>query len=91
MYADTLSLSAAVCFCRSHTINSMISHAHFLNMCHMHTLSHAHTTQTITQTGLAPDLISACGESLFEDKGFPRLRRAAGGKETRRRTRLAAE
>lgn len=57
----------------------------------MHTLSHAHTTQTITQTGLAPDLISACGESLFKDKGFPRLRRAAGGKETRRRTRLAGE
>lgn len=29
--------------------------------------------------GLTPDSIGACGESLFEDKGFPRLRRAAGG------------
>lgn len=87
MSADTLSLSASICLAvRSHTINSVISHAHFLNMCYMQTLS-----PTNTQTGLAPDLISACGESLFEDKGFPRLRRAAGGKETRRRTRLAAE
>lgn len=51
-------------------------------MCaHYHT--HIHTDS------LAPDLISACCESLFEDKGFPRLRRAAGGEETRRR--LAAE
>lgn len=71
--------------CRSHTVNSTISHTHFLNMCHVHTLSHTHTCTD----SLAPDLISACSESLFEDKGFPRLRQAAGGKETRRR--LAAE
>lgn len=50
-------------------------------MCHVHT-SHTHTHAE------TPDLISA--RSLFVDKGFPRLRRAAGGKETRRE-RLVAE
>lgn len=45
-------------------------------------ISHTHTHAE------TPDLISA--RSLFVDKGFPRLRRAAGGKETRRE-RLVAE
>lgn len=57
---------------------------------HVRTLSHINTRRQSSS-----NLISGCGESLFEDKGFPppthppRLRRAAGGDETRRR--LAAE
>lgn len=80
-FADTLSSSSCLSLRCSHTLNATISRAHFLNLCHVLTSSHTDI--------LAPDAISACGESLFEDKGFPRLRRAAGSIETRRR--LAAE
>ena len=68
------------------TINSTISHSHFLTMC---THRARESERERERESIAPDLIAACGESLFEDKRFPRLRRAAGGRETSRR--LGAE
>lgn len=76
---DTLSSSASVCLQnhhdKPHSLPVYVSCASSRSRRHIQ----------------LPDLIIACWDSLFEDKGFSRLRQAASGKEIRRRMRLAAE